>query len=370
MLDPPQPTAHMSQLEDAVVHGRSGVTTQMRMIAGLRIATYTFPNSWGRLHVIETESGRDSAADEIFEQMQQPLGDGDIADPATWQQVTRFRRHPLASHAMKGVLLSQQFTCNYGVAYKHAVKIETTPLEQAPCGVQLGMALIRMRVAQAGIELAKEMNEIYPVKYVESQRMNFHDDGEPGLGPVVASLSLGVEATMKFRLKQRFTYKSASAADAGEHGASRILAHDRVVISIPLRHGSVCIQDGHNVQTHYDHAVEPRNTSGSSGAGGLRYALTARAIYEEINSKPSRAATRTATRHASSAAPRTAPRAAPRPRAPKRREGLLQYIDPDMTDMVMDSILDACGCEPGRDGCIPDAGAANRAAERAVARSR
>jgi alkylated DNA repair dioxygenase AlkB len=349
----------MPQLEDAVIHGRSGITIQLRTVDGMRIATYTFPNSWGRLHVIETESGRDSAADEIFRYMQQPLGDGAISEAATWQHVTRFRRHPLACHAMKGVLLSQQFTCNYGVAYKHAVKIETTPLHEAPRGVQLGMALIRKRVAEAGIELSKEMNEIYPVKYVESQRMNFHDDGEPGLGPVVASLSLGVAATMKFRLKARFTHKNAAAADAAD-GDSRMLAHDRTVISLPLRHGSVCIQDGHNVQSHYDHAVEPRNTSGSSGAGGLRYALTARAIYEEIKSKPSKPGR---------AAPRgsTAPRApaAPRASAAKRAKKPPRHEDPDVGDIAIDSILNAV--DPGRNGCIPGQLPADTADEETVA---
>lgn len=55
--------------------------------------------------------------------------------------------------------------------------------------------------------------------------MNFHDDGEPGFGPIVSTLSLGnVPATMSFRVKKIFVetkkfggeIKLGSAASEGE----------------------------------------------------------------------------------------------------------------------------------------------------------
>ena len=42
-------------------------------------------------------------------------------------------------------------------------------------------------------------NELLTAAYMEKQSMGFHTDGERGLGPVVASLSMGSPAIMKFR---------------------------------------------------------------------------------------------------------------------------------------------------------------------------
>ena len=42
-------------------------------------------------------------------------------------------------------------------------------------------------------------NELLTAAYMEKQSMGFHTDGERGLGPIVASLSMGSPAIMKFR---------------------------------------------------------------------------------------------------------------------------------------------------------------------------
>jgi alkylated DNA repair dioxygenase AlkB len=42
-------------------------------------------------------------------------------------------------------------------------------------------------------------NELLTAAYMEKQSMGFHTDGERGLGPMVASLSMGSPAIMKFR---------------------------------------------------------------------------------------------------------------------------------------------------------------------------
>lgn len=42
-------------------------------------------------------------------------------------------------------------------------------------------------------------NELLTAAYMEKQSMGYHTDGERGLGPVVASLSMGSPAIMKFR---------------------------------------------------------------------------------------------------------------------------------------------------------------------------
>ena len=60
------------------------------------------------------------------------------------------------------------------------------------------LALIQARAAMV---LSEEppFNELLTVAYMEKQSMGFHTDGEQGLGPVVASLSMGSPAIMKFR---------------------------------------------------------------------------------------------------------------------------------------------------------------------------
>src|SRR5439155_24678245 len=48
-----------------------------------------------------------------------------------------------------------------------------------------------------------DFNEMLSAIYMEGQRMSWHDDGEKGVGPVIAALSLGSDAEMKFRQKPK-----------------------------------------------------------------------------------------------------------------------------------------------------------------------
>ena len=60
------------------------------------------------------------------------------------------------------------------------------------------LELIRTRAALMLGE-RPPFNELLTAAYMEKQSMGFHTDGERGLGPVVASLSMGSPAVMKFR---------------------------------------------------------------------------------------------------------------------------------------------------------------------------
>ncbi|PWN41219.1 hypothetical protein IE81DRAFT_348566 [Ceraceosorus guamensis] len=351
-------------IEDAKVHSHAGIETSTRRTEdGLQITTWALPMclGGGRIHVVQREDGAEVEADDIYMLSQRSITSTGVNDEKSWKDVIRFRRHPLTCHSMKSTLLSQQFTFNYGAEYKHAVKLDTTPMEQAPQSAKSAMALIEARVRAANLCSKQEpFNELYPVRYVESQQMNYHDDGEPGLGPVVASLSLGVTATMSFRLKAKYARggqndvtktihhpESSTTAshvvwdkpiqeqvkeEVGEVAGDftewhttldmesvaqnallnarsepeidaeqrleamveaecamsevpQISQHNRVLLSVPLKHGSVCIQEGHRLQKFVEHAVEPLSATGSSGAGGLRFAFTARAIYPRKSKK-------------------------------------------------------------------------------------
>ncbi|KAL8276751.1 hypothetical protein RQP46_010860 [Phenoliferia psychrophenolica] len=92
--------------------------------------------------------------------------------------------------------------------------------------------------------------------------MNFHDDGERGLGPVVATLSLGGDATLSFRKK-----------DTGKLASKGSRRPSRKLLTLKLRHGDITIMEGEAVQRLYEHGVEID--------GKLRFAATCRKISLE-----------------------------------------------------------------------------------------
>ncbi|GMK56647.1 hypothetical protein CspeluHIS016_0304870 [Cutaneotrichosporon spelunceum] len=163
-----------------------------------------------------------------------------------------FQRRALKNATVKGQLLSQQFAINSGASYKYIVETLSYPFSDSPGCVMDALNVIRASVASV-LDERVEFNEILSVMYREGQKMSWHDDGEAGLGPVVATLSLGCPATMSFRPK--------SASKAGTKHPS--------VLDLTLMHGNVVIMAGRAIQYRYDHRVIPE---------GLRVAATARVI--------------------------------------------------------------------------------------------
>lgn len=79
--------------------------------------------------------------------------------------------------------------------------------------------------------------------------MSYHDDGEQGLGPIVASLSLGADATMSFRLKQPKKTRKGAQKDEME---AKDKPSTKPLIKLQLRHGDVTIMEGRGVQKDLD----------------------------------------------------------------------------------------------------------------------
>ncbi|KAL5116983.1 hypothetical protein ACEQ8H_005069 [Pleosporales sp. CAS-2024a] len=158
-----------------------------------------------------------------------------------------------------------------------------------------------------------EFNEVLALGYFESQKMNYHDDGEFGLGPTIATLSLGAPGTMRIRMKARHYHGCSSAGvyddarplpgcanyearvklqpdlDALKQSDPKAwrarlkivprelkLKHAgqaKDVLKMELGHGDVVVMHGAELQKYYEHAVEH--------AGRLRFALTCRYIDPE-----------------------------------------------------------------------------------------
>ena len=122
----------------------------------------------------------------------------------------------------------------------------TVPWDRAPSAVCDALSLIQTRMKLA-LGIDAHFNEVLSAAYMERQRMavslngstgppgkivdvpnQFHSDAERGLGPVVASLSLGSGAYMYFRLLGKYTDKK------GQGG-------DRNALTLYLRHVSVIL---------------------------------------------------------------------------------------------------------------------------------
>lgn len=177
------------------------------------------------------------------------------------------------------MMLTTQFSFNAGLPYKFIVDVATTPIDASPPVVQRALELINQRVNL--IQPNTSFNEILSVGYFEEQKMDYHDDGEKGLGPTVASISLGGSAIMKFRPKAgkkrgALKRKGVDGEDDAEDEASPKKGSKRDKLILELNHGDMMIMSGARIQEVYEHAV--------TCTGLFRVAATARFIDQSINS--------------------------------------------------------------------------------------
>ncbi|KAM0753582.1 hypothetical protein T439DRAFT_158525 [Meredithblackwellia eburnea MCA 4105] len=136
-----------------------------------------------------------------------------------------FCRNAISTHKLAGETLCSQFTFNSGhgrnpisrflkiqwnlthssfSVYKHVVHVPTYSFEDSPTVVKA----VRNHLSEITLSIVQDpervnFNECYSVAYMEGGKMNFHDDGEKGLGPVVSTMSMGCDAIMSFREKAK-----------------------------------------------------------------------------------------------------------------------------------------------------------------------
>ncbi|KAG0136625.1 hypothetical protein HOY82DRAFT_50336 [Tuber indicum] len=216
-----------------------------------------------------------------------------------------FRRFPMKCHHSQGRLLTQQFMYNCGAPYKFIVDVNSLPFHDSPPVVLKALDLIHQRVQL--IHPEAQFNEVLNVGYFEKQKMDYHDDGEEGLGETVASISLGGSARMKFRVKSKYKsdrhcwttepdkhpqdagsgnsiYNEENLEDEEEEVSGEIAAglqtnassmrakgrSNKAMLDLCLNHGDVMVMKGAGIQTHWEHTVVP--------TGLFRIAATARYI--------------------------------------------------------------------------------------------
>lgn len=248
------------------------------------------------------------------------------------------RRRPLQCSTLQGPMLTQHFAVNYGMPYKFIAATASRPFTTATPAITATRSRLNWAARHcvgAAQHDQTEFNELLALGYFERQKIDYHDDGERGLGPTIATLSLGAPAVMKVRLKakhhngvsksgvyvddaappvpgcvkhaeRRAAHAQLDALD-GEERKERLRALPRElglqargnakdVLSMQLGHGDVVVMHGRKIQEYYEvsrflsclrlqrgilfsdvwekqHAVDP--------SGKLRFALTCRYIDPE-----------------------------------------------------------------------------------------
>ncbi|GIZ45656.1 hypothetical protein CKM354_000881300 [Cercospora kikuchii] len=217
--------------------------------------------------------------------------------------------------------LMTAFSVNYGMPYKFVAGGSSLPFSSAPwpvraCRADLNWASQNFSSASGHTDF----NEQLIFAYMEGQKVEYHDDGETGLGPRIASMSLGSKAKMMLRMKAKhfvgcsktgiltpekpvpgsiggremYLKRLAAWEEAQELLASgnkrayetrrKELPHELGIfakrtkkaedlVTLTLNHGDIVLMEGYEIQSYLEHKVVPE--------GCLRFALTCRTVLPE-----------------------------------------------------------------------------------------
>jgi hypothetical protein len=288
------------------------IKAQVSFVHGYRINRYNIPGIDGFItHMIANKAILEEAGgpDAMFEELQQT----DVG----------LRRRPMPNGQLKGPNYCRHFTVNYGMPYKfiaatasHSFSDAARPITATRSRLNWAAKLLLSQETGKTIEQVsqewkqQEFNEVLALGYFEAQKINYHDDGEYGLGPTIATLSLGAPGSMRIRMKARHyhgvsnagVYDDAPPLPGCQQYDARLALHPSLqalkrtdskaytarrkqipkdlklrssgqakdVLNMQLGHGDVVVMHGAELQRYYEHAVEH--------SGKLRFALTCRYI--------------------------------------------------------------------------------------------
>ncbi|KAI5478096.1 hypothetical protein MNV49_005463 [Pseudohyphozyma bogoriensis] len=166
--------------------------------------------------------GDTDEADRIFGMVQEP------------ESTALLKRNPLSSTRLPGGYLQSTFCFNAGEPYNYAAKVPSVPFSEAPevisgaCDLLTGMSKLATMVD------TPDFNEVLMVAYRQGGKMNFHTDGEKGLG------------------------NNLDADSTSDHSSSKPpRAAGKVVLELQLVHGDITIMEGEDCQKLFEHSVVP-----------------------------------------------------------------------------------------------------------------
>ncbi|CAJ2514065.1 Uu.00g021840.m01.CDS01 [Anthostomella pinea] len=208
------------------------------------------------------------------------------------------------------------FSMNYGMPYKFVASGASKSFEDAPLAVRACRSRLNWAAKEflADQSTETDFNEELVFAYMEGQKIEYHDDGEEGLGPRIATLSLGGKAKMHMRMKKKHfvgcSKTGVLTADEPLLGSMEYEKRHRAwtelqplkesdraayrrrqkeipkeigiydkrnknpddLVTVTLGHGDIVLMDGYDIQKYLEHKVVPE--------GYLRFALTCRTVLE------------------------------------------------------------------------------------------
>ncbi|TKA25292.1 hypothetical protein B0A50_06196 [Salinomyces thailandicus] len=221
--------------------------------------------------------------------------------------------------AVSGDLMTA-YAINFGMPYKFITVGVSKSFEGASWVVRACRGILNwaQRTFLADPAAYHEFNEELLFAYMEGQKIEYHDDGEEGLGPRIATMSLGGKAKMHLRMKQKhfvgcsklgiFTPERpvSGGIDGKEMDEKRLAAWKELqtlkhtnkpqfakrskeipqelglyskrnktpsdLVTITLNHGDIVLMEGYEIQKYLEHKVMPESF--------LRFALTCRTVQE------------------------------------------------------------------------------------------
>lgn len=225
------------------------------------------------------------------------------------------RRFPLSNCNVKGTLTGH-FSANFGMPYKFVVPQESKAFKDAPSVIMNGLNRMTWAGRKAVADDSfKDFNELLALGYFEKQKIGYHDDGEDDLLGTIATMSIGGDAVMKLRMKDKWysakalkinTYDPTAEVIPGMQGWEDRLelnslygqvsekkfniakkrffknveeqkygksSRSPAFVTLKLKHGDITVMDGRNLQKYFEHAIIPD--------GKLRYAMTCRYVKPE-----------------------------------------------------------------------------------------
>ncbi|KZM26093.1 hypothetical protein ST47_g2755 [Ascochyta rabiei] len=306
------------------------ITANVSFAHNYRINRHTIPGIDGFItHMVANRAIAEepNGPDSMYEELQQT----DIG----------LRRRLIDNSQLKGGTYTRNFLVNYGMPYKFIAATASHPFSSAARPITATRSRLNWaakyllshglphspsstvstsnssQASRSSIQFKEfedhEFNEVLALGYFESQKISYHDDGEFGLGPTIATLSLGAPGTMRIRLKAKHhlgvsaagVYTDALPLPGSNNYTARLAVHDDLqalkssdpksyrkrlkelpremnlgasgnakdVLKMEVGHGDVVVMHGAQLQRYYEHAVEH--------SGKLRFALTCRYIDPE-----------------------------------------------------------------------------------------
>ncbi|KAI9894742.1 MAG: hypothetical protein M1814_002099 [Vezdaea aestivalis] len=283
----------------------SAAEARRQGLTGYKVNDYTITGIGNVFHIQSTVAinKKRGGADSLFHQLQ---SDDSNLNP-------QVKRNKLAQAVVQGTY-TRHAAMNYGMPYKYSVQNGNKSFEEAPQTILQSLAMLRSKAVATG-STDCNFNELLAVGYLETQSMSYHDDGETGLAPTIATLSLGGSAKMDFRMKHRYYFGRTATAnskyspdvdvvsgcvleaerthykglvEAGTMNKAEFNAAIKAastattptgrrsgkkhpsVLTMELKHGDYVVMCGADIQRYYEHSVESYSS--------LRFALTSRTI--------------------------------------------------------------------------------------------